>query len=266
MPIAGVSHWRREPEFNAAQAAKGLDLIDDRLFWSPLPWASPEKRSLLWSRAGGKPGQLMRRSNAGRTGPTFLGSGAITRKGHGPFRTRRPTMLLGAYSGLAGDWDGLVRRGIFVFPTTWGEGPVGTVGGEDIFQIAEVVNGSPHIYGLWPHAASIFLRGYQIKTESDHRLGDGLGRPAGKAKYRSVSRWDHDRGRLLIDTPYTQGVAGWLERRTGVVAAPRFRDPELVRGLDRDVDQQTSRSPPPRGCSSPPSPESNRPDFAGSIP
>ncbi len=34
-PIAGVSHWRREPEFCDAQAAPGLDLIDDRLFWAP---------------------------------------------------------------------------------------------------------------------------------------------------------------------------------------------------------------------------------------
>src|SRR5262249_27547526 len=30
-PIAGVSHWRREREFAQAQAAPGLDLIDDRI-------------------------------------------------------------------------------------------------------------------------------------------------------------------------------------------------------------------------------------------
>ena len=34
VPIAGVSHWRRENEFNHAQAAPGLDLIDDRLYWT----------------------------------------------------------------------------------------------------------------------------------------------------------------------------------------------------------------------------------------
>ena len=38
VPIAGVSHWRREPEFAAAQAAPGLDLIDDRLYWNAPPW------------------------------------------------------------------------------------------------------------------------------------------------------------------------------------------------------------------------------------
>ena len=30
-PIAGSSHWRREPEFATTQAAPGLDLIDDRV-------------------------------------------------------------------------------------------------------------------------------------------------------------------------------------------------------------------------------------------
>ena len=53
VPIAGVSHWRREPEFSAAQAAAGLDMIDDRLYWDPPSWISPERRSLLWSLDGG---------------------------------------------------------------------------------------------------------------------------------------------------------------------------------------------------------------------
>ncbi len=35
------------------------------------------------------------------------------------------------------DWDGIVRRGIFIYPHVWGEGPAGTNGGEDIFRIAE---------------------------------------------------------------------------------------------------------------------------------
>lgn len=209
VPIAGVSHWRREPEFNAAQAAKGLDLIDDRLFWSPLPWASPDKRSLLWAGPEGSLGAhaaIKRRADR----PYVLGLWCNHSQGAWSYPHEAADNLLGAYSALAGDWDGLVRRGIFVFPTTWGEGPVGTVGGEDIFQISEVINGSPHIYSLWPHAASIFLRGYQIKTETQHRPGDALARAAGKTKYRSATRWDHARGRLIIDTPYTQGIAGWV--------------------------------------------------------
>ena len=208
VPIAGVSHWRREPEFNAAQASKGLDLIDDRLFWSPLAWASPEKRSMLWSGLDvslAAVAAIKRRPDR----PYVLGLWCSQTQGAWSFPHEAADQLLGAYSGLASDWDGLVRRGIFLFPVVWGEGAAGTVGGEDIFQIAEVVNGSPHIYGLWPHAASLFLRGNQAPPENNHRAADGPTR-AGKTRSRSASKWDHARGRLFIDTPYTQGIAGWL--------------------------------------------------------
>ena len=30
-------------------AGPGLDLIDDRVYWPPLPWASPEVRSMIWA-------------------------------------------------------------------------------------------------------------------------------------------------------------------------------------------------------------------------
>ena len=42
--------------------------------------------------------------------------------------------LLGVYTAMTADWDGLVRRGVFLYPHVWGEGPAGTVGGEDIFR------------------------------------------------------------------------------------------------------------------------------------
>jgi hypothetical protein len=54
------------------------------------------------------------------------------------------------------DWDALSAAG-FPLPLDLGEGPTGGVGG-DIFQVSEVVNGSPHIYALWPHVASLFYR------------------------------------------------------------------------------------------------------------
>ncbi len=211
VPIAGVAHWRREPEFNAAQAAKGLDLIDDRLFWSPLPWASPEKRSLLWSGQEGSLGAhaaIKRRPDR----PYVLGMWCNQTQGAWSFPNEAADQLLGVYSALAGDWDGLVRRGIFLFPLLWGEGPVGTVGGEDIFQIAEVVNGSPHIYALWPHAASLFLRGFETRPDNNRGPAKPPIRPSGKTKFRSTSRWDAARGYLVLDTPYTQGIAGWIGR------------------------------------------------------
>src|SRR5207344_2988540 len=95
--------------------------------------------------------------------------------------------FLGVYTALVGDWDALVRRGIFLYPTKWGEGPAGTVGGEDIFQIAEVANGSPHIYGLWPHAASLFLRGAGTRADRDPQAADARAHPVGKNRRKSAS-------------------------------------------------------------------------------
>ena len=102
----------------------------------------------------------------------------------------------------------MVRRGIFIYPQVWGEGPAGTNGGEDIFRIAEVTNGSPHIYALWPHAASLFLRGQRARRPT--ALGRDDGKTSGKGRRRSTAGWDPTRPRALIDTPYTQGVAGWI--------------------------------------------------------
>src|SRR4029077_10057343 len=56
VPIAGISHWRRESEFVHAQAGPGLDLIDDRLYWANSPWVSPDVRSMVWSPDGGLAG------------------------------------------------------------------------------------------------------------------------------------------------------------------------------------------------------------------
>jgi hypothetical protein len=207
VPIAGVSHWRREPEFNAAQAANGLDLIDDRLFWKFSSWVAPEKRSLLWCSPDFSLGTLTgvkRRPDR----PYVLGQWCNQTQEAWSYPHESADLMLGVYTGLMADWDAVVRRGIFIFPQTWGEGPVGTIGGEDIFRIVEVINGSPHIYGLWPHAASLFLRGYQT------RAAEPPARAAAKARYRSASRWDHARGRLLLDTPYTQGIAGWIGGET----------------------------------------------------
>jgi len=209
VPIAGVSHWRREPEFNAALAADGLDLIDDRLFWNPANWVSPEKRSLLWNHPDGglaAHANIKRRTER----PYALGVWCNQTNGAWSYPHEAGDVLLGSYIALKGDWDALVRRGVFLFPLTWGEGPAGTVGGEDIFQIAEVINGSPHVYALWPHAASLFLRGTQTRPETIRHGAQTPGRTVAKPRRRSNSGWNGELGRLLIDTPYTQGAAGWI--------------------------------------------------------
>src|SRR5262249_60440572 len=73
VPIAGVSHWRREPEFAHAQAGPGLDLIDDRLYWTAPTWVSPEVRSMLWSLDGGLAGRANLKRRADR--PYGVGRG-----------------------------------------------------------------------------------------------------------------------------------------------------------------------------------------------
>ncbi len=122
--------------------------------------------------------------------------------------------LLAAETALAEDWDALVRRGIFVYPLDWGAGPAGTVGGkeQDIYQLPEVVNATPQVFALWPHVASLLLRNEPGKPY-DHERGTehgGRGLAATRRKPRGIPNWDPKRGRLVIDTPHTQGVAGWL--------------------------------------------------------
>jgi hypothetical protein len=209
VPIAGISHWRRESEFCAAQAAPALDLIDDRIYWAPSTWVAPERHSLLWSAADESLAGLAaikRRSDR----PYVVGQWCDQPFGAWAFPHEAADQLLGVYTALAGDWDALVRRGVFQYPETWGEGPAGTVGGEDIFQIAEVANGSPQIYGLWPHLASLFFRGRQVATDHDGGQNETTGRASPKLRRRSLPGWDASRGRLVVDTAYTQGVAGWI--------------------------------------------------------
>jgi hypothetical protein len=206
-PVAGVSHWRREPEFCAAQAVPGLDLIDDRIYWGTMPWASPEIRSMLWGPAArglAAVADVKRRPDR----PYVLGQWCNQTVPAWSFPHEAADHMLGAYTAMSADWDGIVRRGIFLFPSLWGEGPTGTVGGEDIFQIAEVINGSPHIYALWPHAASLFLRS-RTGPDDQQRPGGESARKAGKGRHLTAG-WDPFHGRLLFDTPFTQGAAGWI--------------------------------------------------------
>jgi hypothetical protein len=216
VPIAGVSHWHREPEFCGAQAAAGLDLFDDRLFWGPPPWMAPDARSLLFSTDGGLGASANKKRRADR--PYVVGQWCNLTHGAWSYPHEAADQLLGATSARTGDWDALVRRGVFVYPLTWGEGPAGTSGGEDIYQLPQVANGSPHIYALWQHVTSILFRGHAARAENepDRRKEEGTARGTSKARRRSPTGWDPARGRLMIDTPFTQGVAGWFSDQAAV--------------------------------------------------
>ena len=95
----------------------------------------------------------------------------------------------------AEDWDGIARRGIFLYPQVWGADATGTGGGEDIFQIPEVVNGNPQVFAFWPHAASLALRGQKATANAEPRKASTRNRAV------HVPGWEPARGRLVIDTP-----------------------------------------------------------------
>jgi hypothetical protein len=204
VPVAGVSHWRRENEFVAAQATAGLELIDDRLYWNPPPWVDPERCSVLFSHNGALAAGANVKRKTDR--PYVVGQWCHQTAGAWAFRHEAADVMLASLLALHEDWDALVRRGIFVYPEQWGANGAGTGGGEDIYQMPEIVNGIPQVFALWPHAASLLLRGHTTGPASPKAAPH---RPAGTSRVTAVPNWNPDQGRLLIDTPYTQGLAGW---------------------------------------------------------
>ena len=191
-PLAGNSHWRREPEFNAAQVAAGLDLIDDRLFWSPASWADPSHRSLLRDPATFVI-DAARKRRPDR--PYAVGQWCSHTDGAWALPFEGGDFLQVAQMARSEDWDALVRRGVFLYPVVWGENATGTAGGDDLFLIPESIGGNPQVFALLPHASSMVLR---------DRTSPRSTRPKAKAAARD---------RLVVETPHTQALAGWTAGR-----------------------------------------------------
>lgn len=199
-PIAGVSHWRREKEFAEGQGAAGLDLVDDRIFWAGPPWIAPRFRSMMWSLDGGLIPEAARKRKLDK--PYVLGQWCDFTQGVWAAPYEAAEQLLTARMALSEDWDALCRRGLFLFPEEWGSAAPGTTGGEDIYQVPEVVNAAPQVFALWPHSASILLRGSQTEAAAK-------GRAAPRTRKHLAPGWEPERGRLVVETAYTEGVAGW---------------------------------------------------------
>ena len=204
VPIAGGSHWKREHDYAAAEAAPGLDLIDDRLYYAPPSWAGPDRRSMLWSRTGGLLADASKKRKPDR--PYVVGQWAMQTFGAWASPYEGADLLLAAQAAAHEDWDALTRRGVFLFPRVWGSSAAGTGGGEDIFSVAEIVNGIPQTFALMPHASSILLRTPDPK--STHRAGTGKGKA--QAKSAGSGDWNPVEGRLLVETPHTKALAGWV--------------------------------------------------------
>jgi len=201
-PVAGVSHWRREADFAQACASAGLDLIDDRLFWTPPTFLAPGHRSLVWSRDGGLLAGAGKKRKSDR--PYVVGQWCDQTFGGWALPYEGADLMLASVTAAAEDWDALVRRGVFINPEPWGVSAPGTGGGDDLYALPEVLNAIPPVYALLPHAASVLLRD---RPESDRD------RPANHRGVRppapGIPGWDARRGRLAIETPHTVALAGW---------------------------------------------------------
>lgn len=202
-PIAGVSHWRREPEFGGAQAATGLDLIDDRIFWRPPSWGDPDRRSLVRERTGLLPEATKKRKT---DRPYVVGQFAEHTRGAWALPFEGADFLYATVQARHEDWDALVRRGVFGHPALWGAAAPGTSGGDDLVRAPEILNANPQVFALLPHAASLMLR-----PEATERKPAATGRA-------NAPRPEARNGVLEIDTPWTQGVAGWPGRMPHALA------------------------------------------------
>ena len=188
-PIAGSSHWRRSPEFVAAQIGAGLDLVDDRLYWMPPRFAAPERRSMLFKATVTITTEALRKRRSDR--PFVVGEWCAHTDGAWATPFEGADLMLASRLASADDWDALARRGVSTYPKVWGAAPTGSTGGGDLFGTPEALNANPQVFALLPHAASLFLRGE-------------------RAKKNTQTTWDSLHGRLVVDTSHTQGQAGWI--------------------------------------------------------
>lgn len=187
-PIAGASHWRREPEFVASQSISDLDLIEDRLYWAPSRWSPSDRRSMLWDAGRTLLTDANRKRRAGR--PYVVGEWASQTAGAWALPWEAADLMLVTSQAAANGWDAVVRRGVNAYPEVWGSAAPGTSGENDISVVPEAINAMPPAFALLPHAASLSLR---------------RGDPAPRVLTAP--------GRLAIDSPHTQVLAGWAEGR-----------------------------------------------------
>src|SRR5262249_10408218 len=154
-----------------------------RVYWTPSPWGVPDRRSLVFDPQGGITQPVARKRKEDR--PYVVGQWCAHTRGAWALPFEGADLVLGARLASEGDWDALVRRGVFLRPEVWGSAATGTSGGQDVFPLPEVLNANPQIFALLPHAASIYLRG-EPPAKARTRRGKGL----------DPATWDPRRGRL----------------------------------------------------------------------
>ncbi len=250
--LAARARVQRGPSGERAGPDRRSSVLDP-----PLTGLLP--RNARCSGARPKPAwRLLPQSNAGPIVPTYSGTGATKLRGPGPYPHEAADLILGVYTGA--DW----RIGMPWFAAEFSSSPPPGARGRPVrsvaktfFQIAEVVNGSPHIYGLWPHAASLFLRGYQMRADTTDGAGpqrsgrrDTGRHPAGTTPWPTATRHPLHAGDRRLD-----------RRRIGIVHPTGFHDRKPVRRPGRHLDQRRADRHVETAYWSPPSRVSSLPAF-----
>ncbi len=176
------------------------DFIEDHLFWSPPPFATPPFQSVLFNhRSDYFPGALVKfRENA----PYVVSQWAAEGYDWG-YQYEGADLLLMAIVSSALKWDGVARAGILSYPEPWGDHIVGSSGSDEWENAPFVMNSMPHLLLLFPIASLIF-----------HRDGNFWG---GTKRDLIGNSADHDwnvvDGVLTVRTPWTDAVAGFIGDR-----------------------------------------------------
>ena len=214
-----------------------------------------EVRSMLWSREGGSSGTPGR--SGGPTGRSWSASGATSTFGAWSEPTEAADYLLGVYTAGMEDWDALVRRGVFAYPVTWGEGPGGDDRRRRPLPVARGHERQPARLRLVParrvavppgrSGARWRPRGTRHAAQR-WRCPAGTRRTAGSSSTRrSPRRWLAGPGEPLRGSSTSSSRA--------IMTSPCWPPPRSA----------PSRSPRRSGCWSPRSPGSSRPGSSGSI-
>ena len=174
-------------------------------------WAAPDLRTMLWSTDGGMLALAAAKRRPDR--PYVVGQWCNQTLGAWSFPTEAADMLLGVHTAAAEDWDALVRRGVFLYPVTWGAGRDRHRWRRGYLPDPRGRQWQPaHLRPLAACGLAVLpVRGGVGRSGASPPVAVPAGtRPGGGAA--RIPGWDPAHGRLVIDTPFTQALAGWVGR------------------------------------------------------
>jgi hypothetical protein len=242
-PLASLGHWKRDAEFADIFRGPSIDLIEDRYYWPYHPWSQPGYRSALFDPA--RSFQTVADSKRQPGQAYILGQWCNQSQNAWSLPTEAADVLFGAYSARALNFDGLLRRGLAVHPTSWGANATGTGGDRDIFALPEALNGMPQVLAMMPHAASILRRDRSESETAQPTAKSSAGKTTRKSAIppREIKGWNPAAGYLRVDTPHTVALAGRIGNLPDEMA--RFGEFRLEFSDDFGVMALSSASPEP---------------------